>query len=614
MADNQRRGPQRRGPGGMHGMGNGEKAKNLKVALKKVFNYLKPYRLRLLVVIVFGIVATIFNIVGPKILAQATDEMVSGIMAKVQGTGGIDFDRILKIVLLLAGLYVISMVFSFIQGWIVTDVAQKVSFNLRNEINDKVERMPLKYFDTHSLGDTLSRVTNDVDTMAQTLNQALSQIINSTITVIGVVIMMLTISWQMTLVAVIVIPVTFILIGLVMGRSQRFFKQQQASLGSVNGQVEEIYGNHQIVKAYNGEKKAVEQFNHYNDELYNSAWKSQLFSGLMRPISTFVGNVGYVFVVLIGGYLAHGGSVTIGGIQAFIQYVNQINQPLGQIAQTMSLLQSTGAAAERIFEFLEEEELEPSQTVMAQSEYENIQGHVQFENVHFGYNPEVTVINDFSLDIKAGETIAIVGPTGAGKTTIVKLLMRFYELNGGKIKIDGHDIKDFSYHDLRNLFGMVLQDTWLFNGSIEENLKYGNLSATDEELERAAKMAYVDHFVHTMEDGKDTIINEDSSNISQGQKQLLTIARAFLKDPKILILDEATSSVDTRTEVLIQKGMERLMKDRTSFIIAHRLSTIRGASKIIVLNEGDVVEVGNHDQLMAQNGFYADLYNSQFAS
>ncbi len=613
MDKNKRQGP--RGGGGMHhGLGQGEKAKNLKQALGKIMAYLRPYSLKLLVVLVFGIIATIFSIVGPKILAGATDEMVNGIIAKIQGTGGIDFDKIGQIVLLLAGLYLVSMAFSFIQAWVVTDVAQKVSYNLRNEINEKVARLPLKYFDVHPLGDTLSRVTNDVDTLAQSLNQALTQIVNSTITVIGVVVMMFTISYQMTLISIIVIPVSFVLIAVVMRFSQKYFTAQQESLGGVNGQIEEIYGNHLIVKAYNGEQKAITAFNRYNDELYDSAWISQFFSGLMRPITVFVGNVGYVAVTLVGGYLAHGGTITIGDIQAFIQYVNQINQPIGQIAQTMSLLQSTGAAAERIFEFLEESEMAESVTTISQNDYDSIQGHVQFDNVNFGYNEGTTIINDFTMDISAGETVAIVGPTGAGKTTIVKLLMRFYELNGGSIKIDGHDIKDLSYHDLRDLFGMVLQDTWLFNGTIKDNLKYGKLEASEQEIEQAAKLAYVDHFVNTLEAGMDTEINEDSSNISQGQKQLLTIARAFLKDPKILILDEATSSVDTRTEVLIQKGMERLMEGRTSFIIAHRLSTIRNASKIIVLDQGDVVEVGSHDQLMANNGFYANLYNSQFAS
>lgn len=612
MENKKRQRPQ--GGGMHHGLAPGEKAKNLKAALIKVLGYLKPYSWKLMVVIIFGIVATIFSIVGPKILAGATDEMVNGIIAKIQGTGGIDFARITRIVLLLAVLYLVSMIFSFIQGWVVTDVAQKVSYNLRNQINDKVSRLPLKYFDDHPLGDTLSRVTNDVDTLAQSLNQALTQIVNSTITVVGVVIMMFTISYQMTLIAIVVIPISFVLIGAVMKFSQKYFTSQQKSLGDVNGQIEEVYGNHLIVKAYNGEAKAIGEFIKYNDELYDSAWISQFFSGLMRPITVFVGNVGYVAVTLVGGYLAHGGTITIGDIQAFIQYVNQLNQPIGQIAQTMSLLQSTGAAAERIFEFLEEKEMVESKPTIAPEAYQTIEGHVQFDHVNFGYNEGKTIINDFTLDIKAGETVAIVGPTGAGKTTIVKLLMRFYELNGGAIKIDGHDINDLSYHDLRRLFGMVLQDTWLFTGTIKDNLKYGNLFASPDQIEQAAKMAYVDHFVNTLEAGMDTEINEDSSNISQGQKQLLTIARAFLKEPKILILDEATSSVDTRTEVLIQKGMEALMEGRTSFIIAHRLSTIRNASKIIVLNQGDVVEVGSHEQLMANNGFYANLYNSQFAS
>ena len=472
--------------------------------------------------------------------------------------------------------------------------------------------MPLSYFDKHTSGDILSRVTNDIDTIAQSLNQSMSQVITSTVTVIGIFIMMLTISPVMTLIAVCVLPVSMVLIGLVMKRSQKYFAHQQAALGDVNGHIEEMYGGHNVVKAFNGEAASVEQFNEYNDNLYESAWKSQYFSGLMQPITGFVGNVGYVAVCLLGGVLAGGGSITIGDIQAFIQYVRQFNQPITQLAQTMNMLQSTAAAAERVFEFLGEEELEPETPKVTADEVAKVEGSVTFADVNFGYLKDQTIINDFSLHVHAGQTVAIVGPTGAGKTTIVKLLMRFYELNSGSILIDGKDIRDFGRQDLRSLFGMVLQDTWLFNGTIKENLMYGKLDASDEEVKEACKVAYVDHFVQTLENGYETMINEESSNISQGQKQLLTIARAFLKDPKILILDEATSSVDTRTEVLIQKGMEKLMEGRTSFVIAHRLSTIRDADTIIVMKDGDIVELGNHDSLLAKDGFYASLYRSQF--
>lgn len=608
--ERRRQGP--RGPMG-HGMrGNGEKAKNFKGTLKKLFVYLKPYYFKLAVVIIFAAGSTVFTIVGPKILAKATDKLSEGIMAKVTNTGGIDFDYIGMICLILVGFYLVSALFSFIQGFITSSISQKVAYDLRSSLSKKMSRMPLSYFDKHPSGDTLSRVTNDIDTIAQSLNQSLSQVITSSVTVVGIFIMMLTISVKMTLIAVLVLPLSMLLIMFVMKHSQKYFSRQQKSLGDVNGHIEEMYGAHDVVKAFNGEEDSVKKFNEYNDALYDSAWKSQFLSGLMQPLSNFVGNLGYVSVCLLGGFLAGGNTITIGDIQAFIQYVRQFNQPIAQLAQTMNMLQSTAAAAERVFEFLEEEELEPETVKIETNEVEKLHGSVTFNQVNFGYLPEKTIIHDFNMHVHAGQTVAIVGPTGAGKTTIVKLLMRFYELNKGSIMIDGHDIKDFSRHDLRSLFGMVLQDTWLFNGTIKENLMYGKLDAIDEEIRNACEMAYVDHFVNTLENGYDTILDEETSNISQGQKQLLTIARAFLKDPKILILDEATSSVDTRTEVLIQKGMEKLMEGRTSFVIAHRLSTIRDANTIIVMKDGDIVEIGNHDELLEKGGFYASLYQSQF--
>lgn len=612
MSNQPKRNGPKFGPGGMHGMRGGEKAKDFKGTLGKLFKYLRPYYFRLVIVVIFASASTVFAIVGPKILAKATDKLSEGIMAKVAGTGGIDFDYIGQIILILVGLYLISALFSYIQGFITSTISQRVAYDLRTSISQKMDRMPLSYFDKHTSGDILSRVTNDIDTIAQSLNQSMSQVITSTVTVIGIFIMMLTISPVMTLIAVCVLPVSMVLIGLVMKRSQKYFAHQQAALGDVNGHIEEMYGGHNVVKAFNGEAASVEQFNEYNDNLYESAWKSQFFSGLMQPITGFVGNVGYVAVCLLGGVLAGGGSITIGDIQAFIQYVRQFNQPITQLAQTMNMLQSTAAAAERVFEFLGEEELEPETPKVTADEVAKVEGSVTFADVNFGYLKNQTIINDFSLHVHAGQTVAIVGPTGAGKTTIVKLLMRFYELNSGSILIDGKDIRDFGRQDLRSLFGMVLQDTWLFNGTIKENLMYGKLDASDEEVKEACKVAYVDHFVQTLENGYETMINEESSNISQGQKQLLTIARAFLKDPKILILDEATSSVDTRTEVLIQKGMEKLMEGRTSFVIAHRLSTIRDADTIIVMKDGDIVELGNHDSLLAKDGFYASLYRSQF--
>ena len=612
MSNNQRRNGPKFNPG-MHGMrGGGEKAKDFKGTIAKLFRYLKPYYFKLVVVIIFAAASTVFSIVGPKILAKATDKLSEGIMAKVSGTGGIDFEYIAYIIWILVGLYLVCALFSYIQGFITSTIPQRVAYDLRTSISKKMDRMPLSYFDRHTSGDILSRVTNDIDTIAQSLNQSMSQVITSSVTVVGIFIMMLSISPQMTIIAVCVLPVSMLLISIVMKRSQKYFAKQQQALGDVNGHIEEMYGGHNVVKAFNSEEASVKQLDEYNDSLYESAWKSQFFSGLMQPITNFVGNVGYVAVCLLGGVLAGGGNISIGDIQAFIQYVRQFNQPISQLAQTMNMLQSTAAAAERVFEFLDEEELEKETPKVTKDELEKIKGSVTFADVNFGYLKDQTIINDFSLHVHSGQTVAIVGPTGAGKTTIVKLLMRFYELNGGTIFIDGKDIRDFARKDLRSLFGMVLQDTWLFNGTIKENLMYSKLDASDQEVQEACKVAYVDHFVQTLEDGYDTVINEESSNISQGQKQLLTIARAFLKDPKILILDEATSSVDTRTEVLIQKGMERLMEGRTSFVIAHRLSTIRDADTIIVMKDGDIVELGNHDSLLEKDGFYASLYRSQF--
>ncbi|MEG0684945.1 MAG: ABC transporter ATP-binding protein [Coprobacillus sp.] len=612
MSENRKAGP-KFGPGGHGGM-HVEKAKDFKGSIRKLLSFLKPYRLKLTIVIVFAVAGTLFAIVGPKILALATDKLGEGIVGKLAGNSGIDFGYIGNIMLILLGLYLVSALFNYIQGWIVAGVSQKVAYDLRKSLSEKMNRMPLSYFDKHTSGDILSRVTNDIDTIAQSLNQSMSQMISSTVTVVGVLIMMLTISWQMTLIAIFTLPVSMILISFIMKRSQKYFKRQQSSLGEVNGHIEEMYGGHQVVKAFNGEEESVKQFNVYNDSLYESAWKSQFFSGLMQPLSGFVGNVGYVGVCLVGGILAGGSMISIGDIQAFIQYVRQFNQPITQMAQIMNLLQSTAAASERVFEFLEEEEIDEETSVVSREVVDKMEGSVTFSDVRFGYNPDKIIINDFNMHVHAGQKVAIVGPTGAGKTTIVKLLMRFYELNSGSILIDGHDINDLSRQDLRSMFGMVLQDTWLFNGTIRENLKYGKLDATDGDVEVACKSAYVDHFIRTLEHGYETILNEETSNISQGQKQLLTIARAFLADPKILILDEATSSVDTRTELLIQKGMEKLMEGRTSFVIAHRLSTIKDANTIIVMKDGDIVELGDHNSLLEKNGFYADLYRSQFES
>lgn len=609
--ENKKRPPMGGGHGHGHGMGGGEKAKDFKGTMKNLFEYLKPYRLSMLVVIIFAIGSATFSIVGPKVLGKATTKIFEGLMNKVSGNSlGMDFDYIGKILLILLGLYVISAIFSYIQGFIMSGISQKVSYNLRKAISEKINRMPLKYFDSKTHGEVLSRVTNDIDTLSQNLNQSLSQVISSTTTIIGVLIMMLSISVQMTLVSLIMLPISMILIMLVVKKSQKYFKQQQEYLGHVNGQVEEVYGGHNIVKAFNKENDVIEEFNKLNEELYNSAWKSQFLSGMMMPIMSFIGNLGYVLISIMGGYLAIKKTIEVGDILSFTQYVRNFTQPLSQTAQIANVMQSMAAAAERTFEFLnEDEEIQFAENPVNPNE---IKGEVSFENVHFGYTEDKTIINDFSVDIKQGQKVAIVGPTGAGKTTIVKLLMRFYDINSGTIKIDGRDINDFNRGDLRSIFGMVLQDTWLFNGSIIDNLRYSKLDASDEEVIKAAKLAHVDNFVKTLPDGYNMELNEEANNISQGQKQLLTIARAILADPKILILDEATSSVDTRTEVLIQKAMENLMEGRTSFIIAHRLSTIRDADVILVMKDGDIVEQGNHEELLEADGFYASLYNSQF--
>ncbi|EJQ51246.1 hypothetical protein IEQ_02186 [Bacillus cereus BAG6X1-2] len=604
------------GPGGGGPMGGGmrkiEKAKNFKGTMNKLLQYLKPYKLSILVVILFAIGSAAFTIVGPKILGNATTKLFEGLVSKVSGAPGaaIDFTYIGNIVILLLGLYILSTVFGIIQGYIISGVAQKVSYNFRKEIDEKINRMPLNYFDKTTHGEVLSRITNDVDTVSQTLNQSMSQIITSVITIIGVLIMMLSISWQMTLVALLILPVSMILIMAVVKRSQKYFKSQQEYLGHVNGQVEEIYSGHNIVKAFNKEEEEVKKFEEVNDTLYHSAWKSQFLSGMMMPIMTFIGNIGYVAVSILGGWLAVKRTIAVGDILAFVQYVRSFTQPIAQVAQIANVLQSTAAAAERVFEFLEEEEEVPEAENPVK--LQKVQGEVTFQDVQFGYNPDKIIINNFSSNIKPGQKIAIVGPTGAGKTTIVKLLMRFYDINSGAICIDGHDIKDFTREDLRNMFGMVLQDTWLFNGSIMENIRYGRLDATDEEVIEAAKAAHVHSFVKTLPNKYQMELNEEASNVSQGQKQLLTIARALIADPKILILDEATSSIDTRTEVLIQKAMENLMEGRTSFIIAHRLSTIRDADLILVMKDGDIVEQGSHEELLKADGFYASLYNSQF--
>jgi ATP-binding cassette subfamily B protein len=603
-------GPMRGGPmGGMMG-GPVVKARDFKGTMGKLIAYLGKYKLAIVIVFIFAIFSTMANIAGPKILGQATTKLFEGVMAQLSGTGAIDFDYIGKIILTTLGLYLISALFSYVQGWIMANVSTNIAYRFRRDISEKMNRMPLHYFDTTTHGEVLSRITNDVDTVNQTLSQSLTQIITSLVTVVGVLVMMLSINWIMTLVAMIMIPLSMGFVGLIIGQSQKFFKQQQDYLGHVNGHVEEMYSGHIVMKAFNGEEESIQKFDGSNNMLYESAWKSQFLSGLMMPIMTFIGNLGYVAVAILGGYLAIRNAITIGDIQAFIQYVRSFTQPISQLANISNVLQQTAAAAERVFEFLAEAEEIPENKESVK--LETAQGRVEFKDVHFGYNPEKIIINDFSAVAEPGHKIAIVGPTGAGKTTMVKLLMRFYDVNSGSILVDGHDIREFSRHDLRKQFGMVLQDTWLYNGSIMENIRYGRPTATDAEVIAAAQAAHVDHFVHTLPDGYNMVLNEETSNISQGQMQLLTIARAVLADPKILILDEATSSVDTRTEILIQRAMDSLMRNRTSFVIAHRLSTIRDADLILVMKDGDIVEQGNHEELIAQAGFYAELHNSQF--
>lgn len=594
------------GQGGM----NFEKAKDFKGTLLKLAKYLSTYKIRLFAVLICAVASTVFNIVGPKILGNATSEIFKGLIAKVSGTGGIDFTSITRLLLFLFSLYIISAVFSLIQGWVMTGIANDVTYRLRNEISQKINRMPLKYFESRTYGEVLSRVTNDIDTLGQSLNQSLTQLITSVITIIGVIIMMLSISISMTLVTVLILPLSMFLIGLVMKNSQKFFRAQQKYLGQINGQVEEVFSGLNIVKAFNREDAFVKEFEETNDQLYNSGWKAQVISGMMMPIMQFIGNLGYVVVAILGGYLAIKNAIQVGDIQAFIQYVRSFTQPIMQVAQVANMLQSTAAASERVFEFLAE--AEEDQLVEKPASLEGLEGNVSFDHVAFGYDPEQLIIHDFSTHVKSGQKVAIVGPTGAGKTTIVKLLMRFYDVNKGSIHLDNHDLREFNRNELRNMFGMVLQDTWLFNGTIMENIRYGRLNATDEEVIAAAKAAHAHHFIMTLPDGYNMVLNEESSNISQGQKQLLTIARAILADNKILILDEATSSVDTRTEVLIQKAMDRLMQGRTSFVIAHRLSTIKNADLILCLKDGDIIEQGTHEELMAKGGFYANLYNSQF--
>ena len=603
--------PRMGGHGARGGMP-GDKAKDFKGTLKKLVKYMSAFKVHMIFVAIFAICGTIFNIAGPKILGQATTEIFNGLVSKVSGGSGMDFGKIGQILLMTLGLYVISALCSFIQGLIMTGVSQKTTYRLRKEISEKINRMPMNYFDTKPVGEILSRVTNDVDTLGQSLNQSATQLITSITTIIGVLVMMLSISPLMTLVAILILPVSVLLLSFVMKHSQRYFRGQQEYLGNVNGQVEEIYSGHNIIKAFNKEEDVIREFNATNDKLYDSAWKSQFFSGMMMPVMQFIGNLGYVAVAILGGYLTIKNAIEVGDIQSFIQYVRNFTQPIQQVAQVANMLQSTAAASERVFEFLDEEE--EDQTVPDSVSVEGLQGNVEFDHVHFGYNPDKIIINDFSAKVEEGQKIAIVGPTGAGKTTMIKLLMRFYDVNSGAIKVDGHDVKDFNRSELRQMFGMVLQDTWLFHGTIMENIRYGRLDATDEEVIQAAKAAHVHRFVQTLPGGYNMELNEEASNVSQGQKQLLTIARAILADPKILILDEATSSVDTRTEVLIQKAMDNLMKGRTSFIIAHRLSTIRDADLILVMREGDIVEQGTHEELLAKGGFYADLYNSQFES
>lgn len=590
--------------------GSGEKAKDFKGTIKKLLKYMRRYYGAIAFVILFAIASTVFNIVGPTILGNATTEIFNGLVKKVQGTGGIDFSKIRGILLTLLGLYLTSAAFSFLQGLIMTHVSNNTTYQMRKDISEKIHRMPMKYFESRTFGEVLSRITNDVDTLGQSLNQSMTQIITSVATIIGVFVMMIRISVPMTIAVVVILPVSFLMIGAIMKKSQPYFQAQQALLGEVNGQVEEIYSGHNIVKVFNKEKSVVEEFEQVNGKLYNSAWRSQFFSGAMMPLMQFVGNLGYVVVAILGGFLAIKNTIEVGQIQSFIQYVRNFTQPITQLAQVGNMMQTTAASAERVFEFLEEEEEEEVKENPVN--VSSLDGNVTFEHVSFGYNENQRVINDFSVEVKEGQKIAIVGPTGAGKTTMIKLLMRFYDVSGGSIKIDGYDVRDFKRSDIRQMFGMVLQDTWLYNASVRDNIRYGKLDASEEEIQGAARAAFAHHFIETQPKGYDMIINEESNNISQGQKQLLTIARAILADPKILILDEATSSVDTRTEERIQKAMDNLMEGRTSFVIAHRLSTIKDADMILVMNHGDIVEQGNHEELLAKGGFYANLYNSQF--
>ena len=599
--------------GGFHGPnrgGAGEKAKDFKGSMKNLIVYMSRYKFRLCLVLLCAIAGTTFSIVGPKILGKATTELFNGLVAKVQGTGGIDFEKIGQILLSVMALYLVSAAFSLIQGFVMTGISNDVSYGLRKEISQKINRMPMKYFESRTYGEVLSRVTNDVDMLQQGISQSITQLITSVTTLIGVLIMMISINGWMTLAAFLILPVSMLIITTVMKHSQKFFRDQQSYLGNVNGQVEEIYSGQNVVKAFNKEEDVVSEFEKANKKLYESGWKAQFFSGMMMPIMSFIGNLGYVLVAILGGFMAIRGAIEVGDIQSFFQYIRNFTQPVQQIAQVSNMLQLSAASSERVFEFLAEEE--EDQTVEHPVDITNLEGNVTFDHVGFGYNPEQTIIKDFSADVKFGEKIAIVGPTGAGKTTMVKLLMRFYDVNQGAICIDGHNVKDFNRSELREMFGMVLQDTWLFNGTIMENIRYGRLDATDEEVIEAAKAAHAHKFIMQQPDGYQTVLNEETSNISQGQKQLLTIARAILADNKILILDEATSSVDTRTEILIQKAMDNLMKGRTSFIIAHRLSTIRDADLILVMKDGDIIEQGNHEELLAKGGFYSQLYNSQF--
>jgi ATP-binding cassette subfamily B multidrug efflux pump len=603
----------RRGGMGGHGGpagGTGEKAKNFGKTMKKLTAYMGRYKWGILTVLIFAVASTVFHVIGPKILGKATTEIFTGLTGKLSGGPGIDFSAIGRLLVILLALYGISALCSFIQGLTMTTISQKVSFRMRKEMSEKINRLPMNYYDTKTHGEVLSRITNDVDTLGQSLNQSITQMITSVTTIIGVFLMMLSISPLMTLIALLILPISMGMISFIIKRSQRFFRQQQEYLGKVNGQVEENYGGHTVIKVFNREEEVLREFDETNQILYQSAWKSQFFSGMMQPVMQFVGNLGYVAVAIVGGFLTIRGRIQVGDIQSFIQYVRNFTQPITQMAQVSNLLQSTAAAAERVFEFLEEPE--EDQTVEEPASLSGIEGKVSFDHVKFGYRPDKIIINDFSAEISAGKKIAIVGPTGAGKTTLVKLLMRFYDVNGGAIRIDGKDIRSFNRSELRELFGMVLQDTWLFKGSIMENIRYGKLSATDEEVVAAAKAAHAHHFISTLPDGYDLELNEEAGNVSQGQKQLLTIARAILADNKILILDEATSSVDTRTEERIQKAMDNLMKGRTSFVIAHRLSTIRDADLILVMKDGDIIEQGTHEELLEKQGFYAELYNSQF--